>query len=322
MRIALRMLAALASGLLALAALASEPWPARPITLVAPGAAGGTADTFARLLAQGLAKELGQPVIVENRGGAGTLLGSQWVAKAKPDGHTLLVGLAALTISPHLYKHMTVDPVRDFEPVRLLARSPNVVVVPAASQVQDIEALAREVRAHPKRFNYSSGGVGISEHLSAELFVAMTGLELVHVPYKSSADSVMAVAKGEALVSFGNMAVALPQVKAGKLRAIAVTSRTRSPSLPEVPTVEEAGVRGYEVSTWFGLLAPAGTPRDVIRKLDEATQRFLAQPAVRERFAAAGADVVDEGPEVFAAALRADTAKWGDLIRKANLRME
>jgi tripartite-type tricarboxylate transporter receptor subunit TctC len=322
MRIALKMLVSLAWGLAGFGVQASDPWPDRPITLVAPGAAGGTADTFARMLAHGLAKELGQPVIVENRVGVGTLLGSQWVAKAKPDGYTLLVGMAALTISPHMYKHMAVDPTRDFTAVRLLARSPNVVVVPAASQVRDIDALVREARAHPKRFNYASGGVGISEHLSAELFAAMTGVELVHVPYKSSADSVMAVTKGEALVSFGNMAVALPQVKAGKLRAIAVTSKTRSANLPEVPTVEEGGVRGYEVSTWFGLLAPAGAPAHIVRKLDETTRRFLEQPEVRERFAAAGADVADEGPDAFAALLRADTAKWGELIRKANLRME
>jgi tripartite-type tricarboxylate transporter receptor subunit TctC len=302
-------------------AFAAE-WPSKPITVVAPGNAGGTADTFARLLAQGLAKDLGRPVIVENRGGAGTLLGSQWVAKATPDGHTLLLGMAALAISPHMYKHMAVDPVRDFQPVRMLARSPNVVAVTPASPVHSVSQLVREARAHPKRFNYASGGVGISEHLSAELFVAMTGVELVHVPYKSSADSVMAVVAGDALVTFGNMAVALPQVKAGKLRAIAVTGTRRSSNLPDVPTVAEAGIGGYEVSTWFGLLAPAGTPPEVVRRLDEATRNFLAQPQTRERFAAAGAEVVDEGPDAFAAVIRIDTAKWADLIRKANLRME
>ena len=302
-------------------ALAAE-WPSRHITLVAPGVAGGTSDTFARLLAQGLSRELGHPVIVENRSGVGTLLASQLVAKAAPDGHTLLLGMAALAISPHMYKDMKVDPVRDFQPVRMLARSPNVVAVPAASAVRSVSQLVQQVRANPNRFNYSSGGVGISEHLSAELFVAMTGVELVHVPYKSSADSVMAVVTGDALVTFGNMAVALPQVKAGKLRAIAVTGTQRSPNLPDVPTVSEAGIGGYEVSTWFGLLAPAGTPPEVIRRLDDATRRFLAQPQTRERFIAAGAEVVDEGSEAFAAVIRSDTAKWGELIRRNNLRIE
>ena len=303
-------------------AAAADTWPARPITIVAPGAAGGTADLIARLLAQGLARELGQPVIVENRGGAGTLLGSEWVARAKPDGHTLLLGMAALAISPHMYPHVKLDPARDLRPVRLLARSPNVVAVTAGSPVRTVSDLVTEARANPKHYNYASGGVGISEHLSAELFVAMTGVELVHVPYKNSADSVTAVAKGEALVTFGNMAVALPQVRAGKLRAIAVTGRERSSNLPDVPTVSEAGIGGYEVSTWFGLLAPAGTPDTVVDRLDRATQRFLAQQDTRERLAKAGAEVADEGPQAFAATIRGDLVKWGELIRKANLRVE
>ena len=315
-------LVAVAVAFLALSSPAAEPWPTRPIILVAPGAPGGTSDIFARLLAHGLSAELGHPVVVENRSGAGTMLASQWVSRAKPDGHVLLIGMAALAISPHVYPHMNVDPVRDFQPIRLVARSPNLVAVSAASAVMDMPQLLREIRANPKRFNYSSGGVGISEHLSAELFMAMTGVELVHVPYKTSADSVMAVAKGEALVTFGNMAVALPQVRAGKIRAIAVTGNRRFADLPDVPTVEESGVNGYEVSAWTGLLAPAGTPSDVVRRLDHAARRFLSTREARERFAAAGAEVVDEGPEAFAAVIRADSAKWGDLIRKTNLRMQ
>jgi tripartite-type tricarboxylate transporter receptor subunit TctC len=301
---------------------AADPFPSRTITVVAPGAAGGTSDIFARLLANGLAKELGNTVIVENRGGAGTLIGSQAVAHAKPDGHTLLIGAAALAISPHVYTNIALDPVRDFQPVRLLARFPNVVVVNASQPVNNVSELLALVRANPGRYNYSSGGAGISEHLSGELFLSMTGASLVHVPYKSSAEAVTAVVTGDALVMFANIAVALPQIKAGKLRAIAVTSAARSTSLADVPTVAESGVAGYDVTTWFGLLAPAGTPPDVIRALDEATQRILALPETRDRMAMLGAEPADEGPKAFAERLRSESAKWAPVVRKANVRAE
>jgi tripartite-type tricarboxylate transporter receptor subunit TctC len=301
---------------------AADPWPSRTITLVAPGAAGGTSDIFARLLADGLSRELGRTVIVENRDGAGTLIGSKAVAGAKPDGHTLLIGAAAITISPHVMKGMALDPTRDLQAVRLLARFPNVMIVNAASPVASVPELLHQVRANPGRYNFSSGGVGISEHLSGELFMTMTGTHMVHVPFKGSTASAMAVVTGDALVSFGNMAAVMPQVKAGKLRAIAVTGSARSFNLPDVPTVAEAGVPGYEVSTWFGLLAPAGTPAEVIRTLDVATQKFLARPETRERLAGMGAEGVDEGPAAFAERVRADYAKWGEVVRNANIRID
>jgi tripartite-type tricarboxylate transporter receptor subunit TctC len=301
---------------------AAEAWPTRTVTIVAPGPAGSTSDLFARLVADGLAKELGRAVIVENRPGAGTPLGAQVVARAKPDGHTLLIGAAALAIGPHVYRNIAFDPVRELQPVRVIAHFPNVVVVSGTGSIKSVTELVGVIRANPGRFNYASGAVGISEHLAGELFKSMTGTDIVHVPFKGSTDAAMAVVSGDALVDFANIAVVLPQVKAGKLRAIAVTSATRSSNLPDVPTVSEAGVRGYDVSTWFGLLAPAGTPPEIIRILDEATQRLVALPESRERLRVMGAEPADEGPKAFAALLSSDSAKWGEVVRNANIRAD
>jgi tripartite-type tricarboxylate transporter receptor subunit TctC len=303
-------------------ARAADQWPSRTITLVAPGPAGGTTDIFARILAEGLTRELGRTVIVENRDGAGTLIGSKAVATSKPDGHTLLLGAAAVTIAPHMNKAIELDPTRDLTPIRIVARFPNVMIVSANTPVTNVGQLLQMVRASPGKYNFSSGGIGISEHFSGELFKSLTGADLVHAPFKGSTQSALAVAAGDALVSFGNMAAVAPHIKAGKLRAIAVTSSTRSASLPEVPTVSESGVAGYEVSTWFGLLAPAGTPDAVVRRLDETAQRILSSPLTRERLAAMGADATDEGPAAFAAAIRTDWRQWGDVVRKANLRVD
>jgi tripartite-type tricarboxylate transporter receptor subunit TctC len=301
---------------------AAEPWPSRTITIVAPGAAGGTSDIFARLIAEGLSKELGRGVIVENRDGVGTLLGSKAVANAKPDGHTLLVGAAALTISPHVYTTMALDPTRELHAVRVIARFPNVVIVSGTSPILTVAQLRETLRANPGKYNYSSGGVGISEHLSGELFKSLTGTDIVHVPFKGSTQSALAVATGDVLVSFGNLAAVMPHLKSGKLRALAVTSTTRSTSMPQVPTLTESGVEGYEVSTWFGLLAPAGTPPAIVQALDDATRRVISQPHIRERFRTMGAEWVDEGASAFTAAMRKDWTKWGEVVRKAKIRAE
>jgi tripartite-type tricarboxylate transporter receptor subunit TctC len=304
------------------AARAAEPWPARPITVVAPAGAGGTADLFARLVGEGLTRELGRPVLIENRPGAGTNIGNLSVAQAKPDGYTLLLGAATLAINPHLYKNLAYDPVRDFRPVRLVARMPNVVVVRGDGPLKSTADLIELARAHPGRFNYGSPGSGTSVHLATELFKSMTGIALVHVPYKSSALSAGAVLSGDVLVAFENMPVVLGLVKAGKLRALAVTSASRSSSLPEVPTVAEAGVKGYEVAAWFGLLAPAGVPPEVVSRLDEAAQRALLSPETKERIRALGAEPAEEGPEAFERLMRAESQKWGTLIRAANITAE
>lgn len=320
MRKVIRFLAALA--LSAPLAAAAEAWPARTLTIVAPGGAGGTSDVFARVLADWLAKDLGNAVIVENKAGAGTLLGAQAVARSKADGHTLLIGAAALTTSPHLLKEVTFDPLRELAPVRLIAHLSNVLIVPADSRIRSVADLLAHARAEPGRMTISNGGTGISEHLAAELFQSTTKTRLVHVPYKSSAANVMAVTAGEVQAGFANMTVALPAAKAGKVRAIAVTGAKRSAFLPEVPTIAESGLPGYEVQTWFGLLAPAGVPEDVLRRLDDSVARWIATAEMGERLRALGGEAAAEGPDAFRARIRAEYAKWAALVKEANLRAE
>lgn len=317
-----RCLAAIGLSVLITFPAAAQTWPTRTITIVAPGGPGGTTDIFARLLAAGLPKELGQAVIVENRAGAGTNIGNQAVAQAKPDGYTLLIGAAALAINSHLYKSLAYDPQRDLQPVRLIARIPNVVVVNAASPMRTVKDLVDLLRKNPGKYNYASPGAGTTVHLGTELFKSMTSTDLVGVSYKSSALSMSAVLGGEVLVAFENMPVVLPHVKAGTLRALAVTSASRSPSLPDVPTLAEAGIVGYDVSSWFGLVAPAGTPPEVIRRLDEATRTYLQTPAMQEKLHAMGADIATEGSDAFRQLIRAESEKWGGVIRKANIRAD
>ena len=302
--------------------VAAQTWPERTITIVAPGGPGGTTDIFARLLAAGLPKALGQAVIVENRAGAGTNIGNQSVAQAKPDGYTLLIGAAALAINPHLYKALAYDPQRDLQPVRLIARIPNVVVVNAASPARTVKDLIDLLRRNPGKYNYASPGAGTTVHLGTELFKSLTATDFVGVPYRSSALSMSAVLGGEVLVAFENMPVVLPHVKAGTLRALAVTSASRSPNLPDVPTLAEAGVAGCEVTSWFGLVAPAGVPPDVIRRLDEATRVYLQTTAAQEKLRAMGAEPATEGPDAFRQLIRVESEKWGGVIRKANIRAD
>jgi tripartite-type tricarboxylate transporter receptor subunit TctC len=317
-----------AAGLLMIGAIAAttvvraDAWPTRPLTIIAPAAPGGTSDLFARLLAEGLARELGQNVIVDNRPGAGTNIGNQAVARAAPDGYTLLLGMTTLAVNPHLYKDLPYDPQRDLKPIRLLGQMHNVVVVPATSSVTTLKSLIGEAQARPGAMNYASPGKGTSVHLATELFKSMSATDMMHVPYKSSALSAAAVMSGETHVAFENMPVVLGAVKAGRLRAIAVTGAKRSANLPDVPTVAEAGLAGYEVTGWFGLVAPAATPPEIVRRLDEATRRFMTLPQTQERIRTMGAEPADLGPADFAAMVRAENAKWGDVIRKANLRME
>ena len=290
--------------------------------VVATAAAGGTSDLFARLV-EGLTRELGRTVLVENRPGAGTNIGNLWVAQAKPDGYTLLLGAATLAINPHLYKSLAYDPIRDFRPLRLVARMPNVVVVKGGGPLNSTSDLIQQVRAHPGRFNYASPGAGTSVHLATELFKFMTGTELVHVPYKSSALSAGAVLSGDVLVAFENMPVVLGLVRAEPLRA--PRGHRRGPFVQPARRPDCRGSRrerGYEVSAWFGLLAPAGIPAQLANMLDEAAQRFLSSAEVKERIRALGAEPADEGPEAFARLIRAESEKWGALIRSAAITTE
>ena len=300
----------------------AQSWPTKPVTIVAPGPAGGTTDLLARMLGEGLTKELKQPVIVDNKPGAGTNIGNQAVARAQPDGYTLLIGAATLAINPAVYSKLAYDPQRDLLPIRLLARAPNVVVVAPTAPASNVTELINWARSNPGKLNYASPGSGTSVHMSAELFKSMTATDIVHVPYKGSSQAVSAVLSGEAQMVFETILLVLPQAKAGKLRALAVTGATRSAAMPDIPTVSESGVAGYEVTPWFGVLAPTGIPAEVIRTLDETSRKIFATTILRDRIRAMGADPADEGPDAFRALIRTETQKWAAVAKKANIRAD
>jgi tripartite-type tricarboxylate transporter receptor subunit TctC len=300
----------------------AQSWPTKPITIVAPGPAGGTTDLLARMLGEGLTKELKQRVIVDNKPGAGTNIGNQAFARAQPDGYTLLIGAATLAINPAVYSKLAYDPQRDLLPIRLLARAPNVVVVAPTAPASNVTELINWARSNPGKLNYASPGSGTSVHMSAELFKSMTATDIVHVPYKGSSQAVSAVLSGEAQMVFETILLVLPQVKAGKLRALAVTGATRSAAMPDIPTVSESGVAGYEVTPWFGVLAPTGIPAEVVRTLDETSRKIFATTILRERVRAMGADPADEGPDAFRALIRTETQKWAAVAKKANIRAD
>ena len=308
----------------------AQNFPNRPIRIVVPFAAGGTTDILARALAPELQRAFGQPFVVDNKPGAGGNSGAAEVAKSAPDGHTLLMGTVGThAINVALYPKLPFDPVKDFVPVTLVAGVPNVLVMnPAAAQrygVASVADLIKALKAHPGKLNMASSGNGTSIHLSGELFKSLTGTYMVHIPYRGSGPALMDLMGGTMDLMFDNLPSALPHIKAGKLKALAVTSATRSAALPEVPTIAEAGgpaLKGYEASSWFGLLAPAGTPKDIVTKLNAAAVKAIASPEMRERLAAQGAEPVGNTPEQFAAFIKSEIAQWVKVVREAKISAE
>lgn len=300
----------------------AQPYPWKPIRLIVPFAPGGSNDTMSRIVGQKLGENLGQQVVVDNRAGAGGNIGSEIVARSTPDGHTLLMGSSPLAVNASLFRKLPFDPVKDFAPVELVAGTNYVLVdhpsVPANS-VKELIALAKK---KPGQLNYSSGGVGSPLHLAAELFKAMTGTQMTHVPYKGGVPAVAAVLGTETQLVFGSLVTVLPHVKAGRLRALGVTSAQRSTLIPELPTIAEAGVPGYELINWYGLLAPAGTPHAAIARLNEHIARILQLPDVRDKLLSQGLEPLGGTPQQFAAYLRADVAKWAKVIKELGLRSE
>lgn len=294
-------------------------YPIHPIHVVVPAPPGNSLDLVARIVARGLSEELGQAVVVENRPGAATNVGNAYVAKAKADGYTLLFGAATLAINPSVYAHLTYDPQRDLEPIALATRINNVVVVSASTPVRNIAELIDWCRANPGKLNFVSPGVGTSVHLGGEVFKSMTGVDIVHVPFKTTSDGLASILAGDSHMAFENLPYVLPFIQAGKFRALAVTSSHRSTLLPDVPTMAESGLRGYDVSTWFGLLAPAGTPPAIVQRLEAAAHRAMALPDVRRALADAGAEIADEGSASFRALLRHDTERWSEVVREAHV---
>jgi len=300
----------------------AQEYPVRPVRLVVPFAAGGGTDIAARVLADGLTQSLRQTFVIDNRGGAGSVVGTEIVARSSPDGYTLLLGNISLAFNPALYSKLPYDALRDLAPISLVVDQPNIVVAPPSLPAQTLNDFVALARASPGKYTYGSAGAGSGTHLATELLATELKLKLVHVPYKGTGPALTALLGGEISVFVSTFASALPHVKAGRLRAYGVTSGKRSNALPEVPTVAESGLPGYEYTTWYGLLARAGTSKGILDRLNRATVTLLENPEVRQRYVAQGMDPLPSTVEAFAAKLKSETDKWTKVIRATGARVE
>jgi tripartite-type tricarboxylate transporter receptor subunit TctC len=301
---------------------AQAKWPAKPITYVVPFAAGGTTDVLARLIGTRLATMLGQPIVVDNKPGAGGNVGSAFVAKAQPDGYTILGGtISSHAINVSLYPNMPYDPVRDFVPIALIGTLPNVLVVNASSPYKTVADVVAAGKAK-QNMTFSSSGAGSSQHLSGELFKNMAGIDVLHVPYKGSAPSMQALLGDQVTMCFENILSCIPLIQAGKLRALGVTSATRASGLPAVPTMSEAGLAGFEIVSWQGVFAPAGTPAAIVERLSSDVNQIIREPEVRAKLLGLGLEPSTMTQPQFAAFQKAEVAKWAKLIKSANVRLD
>jgi tripartite-type tricarboxylate transporter receptor subunit TctC len=303
--------------------LAAQDFPTRPVTIIVASTPGGGTDILSRIVGEQLSKQLGQPVVVDNRPGAGSVTGTEVAAKAAPDGYTLQTGLnASMAVNPSLFANLPYDPVRDFAPVGMLAEFPFAIVVSKDFPAQSLKELIAMAKARPGEINYASAGNGTGQQLSMELFKLVTGTNFTHVPYRGAAPAYTDVISGQVPVFFDNLASALGQIKGGTVRALAVTGKQRSPLLPEVPTVEEAGVPGYVYYTWFGLWAPKKTPQSIIDKLHAEVMKALSDPTVKARIAAAAGEPMDMPLADVEPFLKAEIAKWADVVKRAGIKVE
>ena len=300
----------------------AQNYPTRPVKLVVGFPPGGGVDINARLLAPKLSEYLGQQFVVDNKPGAGTNIANEFVAKAPPDGYTLLLTSPALAINMSLYSKLSFDTLRDFAPVSMISESPNVLVVPAGLPVANLQALIARAKAMPGKLNYSSAGPGTSQHLAGVLLTMRSGTSVVHIPYKGSAPSLTALIASEVDFSFANIPAVQGHIKGGKLRALAIAAPKRDAQLPEVPTMKEAGVEGVEVSVWFGVFAPAATPKEIVRTLADAVMRAARDPDMRRRLHEQGAEPVGSTPEEFAKFMRAEVARWAEVVKVSGAKAE
>lgn len=307
---------------LATGAASAQAWPAKPVSLVVPFPAGGTTDVLARALAEKLGPALGQPVIVESKPGAGATLGADHVAKSKPDGHTLLVGAVHHTIASSVYRKLPYDFQKDLTPLTVIAMVPNVLVINASSPAKTVSEFVALAKNAKPEFSYGSNGNGTAQHLIGTQFENMSGASLLHIPYKGSGPLTTDLLGGQVTMSFDTLTPVLPHIKAGKLRALAVTTGKRSSALPEVPTLAESGFAGFDIGTWFGVLAPAGTPKEITTRLAAEMAKIIQSAEFRQRMAEIGAEPIGNTPEQMARQITADTEKFARLVKAAKVTIE
>ena len=298
---------------------AAEPYPAKVIRMIVPYSPGGTGDNIGRAVGAKLGEFLGQQVIIDNRPGAGGNIGAEATVRAAPDGYTVVMAATSLASNPALQRKMPFDPLKDLVPVSGCCEVPIIVVVHPSLPMKDIKEFVAYAKAYPGKLTYASSGIGTSSHLAAELFRVQTGVDMLHAPYKTDALAMPDLLSGQVPVMFMFQTAALPQVRAGRLRALAVSTAQRSPLAPELPTVAEAGVPGYEFSGWFGIFAPAATPREIVNKIAAAAVKAVQSPDLRERLSQQGFMAVASGPEQFAAFFRGEVAKWARVVKEGGL---
>jgi tripartite-type tricarboxylate transporter receptor subunit TctC len=304
------------------APLGAQTYPNKPIRFVLPFPPGGPTDILGRILGQKLAERLGQPVIPENRPGAGANIGLEIGAKARPDGYTITLASPSLSISPTLYKKLNYDPVKDFAPIALVAEIPNVLLVRPDLPAKTLKELVDYAKANPGKVNFGSGGIGTSNHLASELFKTLAKIDIVHVPYKGSNQAMIGMLAGEVTMVVVGLPPSQAQIQAGKVRALAVLSDERLPSFPAIPTSKEAGIDSFEVTTWYGMLAPAGPPRDIVNRLNGELVKIIAMPDTKEKMQNAGFEPLSSTPEKFAEFIKMETVRWGKVIRDVNLSVD
>lgn len=301
----------------------AQAWPTKPVKWIVPFAPGGTTDILGRTIGDKLGVALGQPVIIENKPGAGGGLGADFVAKAAPDGYTILGGtISTNAINASLYKDLPYDPVKDFVPLTLIARVPNMLVVNNDVPAKNVAELIVLLKKNPGKYNFASSGNGTSQHLSGELFKSMAGVDMQHIPYKGSPPALQDVMGGSVTMTFDNITTAWPLAKGGKLRALGVTTAKRSPAAPDVPTLAEAGLTGYEVGSWQGVFAPAGTPPEIVKRLNTEIVKIINLPEVKEKLLLLGAEPVGNSSEEFTIFVKAEVVKWGDIVKKSGARVD
>lgn len=313
--------AALAAVLACAAAQAAAQYPSRPVRLIIPFPPGGSNDIVGRMIGQQLSERLGRPVVVDNRAGAGGVIGTEIAAKSQPDGHTLLIVSVAYAFNPALYK-LSYDPVKSFVPVAMIGTGPNALAVHPGVAAQSVKELIALAKARPGELHYASAGVGTFQHLGSELFRIMAGINLVHVPYKGGGPATIAVVAGQAQISIGSLIQTLPHIRAGRLRVLGTGGAKRAAVLPEVPTIAEAGLPGYEASNWWGILAPAGTPVAVVKRLHGEVAAIVASPEVQKWFVSEGAEAVNRSPEEFGKFIQTEITKWGHVVKQAGIKAE